>query len=115
MNSNAGRAPFTQRAIRILRSIPAGRVATYGQVAALAGGPGGARQVVRLLHSLSSSECLPWHRIVNAKGAIALAEGAGFEMQKALLEAEGIRVSPDGRIDLNRHLWSPSLEDDPLP
>ncbi len=112
---NSRRAPFTERAIDIIRAIPAGKVATYGQVAALAGCPGGARQVVRVLHSLSGSEGLPWHRIVNAKGEIALAEGAGFETQKALLESEGVPLTRKGAIDMDRHLWSPRFDGDSVP
>ncbi len=100
-------APFTTRAIAVIRAIPAGKVASYGQVAALAGSPGGARQVVRILHSLSAREGLPWHRVVTSTGEIALPEGGGLEAQKAALKAEGIRLDPKGRIDLSRHQWSP--------
>ncbi len=109
-SGNSRRAPFTARAMDIIRAIPAGKVATYGQVAALAGCPGGARQVVRVLHSLSGCEKLPWHRVINGKGFIALPEGAGFELQKSILESEGVDVRPGGRIDLDRHLWSPRFD-----
>ncbi len=104
------RAPFTQRALEIIRSIPRGRVASYGQVAALAGSPHGARQVVRVLHSLSRSERLPWQRVVSSRGRISLPRGAGFEVQRRLLRAEGVRVTPEGVIDLSRHGWKPSLD-----
>jgi methylated-DNA-protein-cysteine methyltransferase-like protein len=104
-------APFTTRAIAVIRAIPAGKVATYGQVAALAGSPGGARQVVRILHALSSREGLPWHRVINGLGAIALPEGGGREEQKAALESEGVRVDGKGRIDMSRHRWSPRFKD----
>lgn len=72
--------PFTQDVVTIIRAIPAGRVATYGQIARLAGNPRAARQVVRILHSMSQAERLPWHRVVNAKGEIS----QGIEQQLAL-------------------------------
>ena len=109
----AGRyAPFTARAILIIRSIPPGKVATYGQVAGVAGSPLAARQVVRVLHTLSRTESLPWHRVISSTGAIALHRGAGFEIQKGLLESEGVKVNGDGKIDLKRHLWVPRLGDE---
>ncbi len=105
-------APFTQRAIRVIRGIPRGRVATYGLVAAAAGSPLGARQVARILHSLSRKERLPWHRVIGSPGAIRLRRGLGFETQRALLRKEGVSVSPRGRVDLGRFLWKPRLADD---
>lgn len=82
---------LSERIITLIRSIPRGRVAAYGQVAALAGAPNGARQVARLLHSSSEKHGLPWHRVLNAQGRISLPPGGGFELQKKLLEAEGVR------------------------
>jgi methylated-DNA-protein-cysteine methyltransferase related protein len=104
-------APFTARAVRIIRSIPRGKVASYGQVAGIAGSPHAARQVVRVLHALSRVERLPWHRVISSGGTISLPRGAGFEEQKALLEAEGIAVKDDGRVDVERHHWVPRLRD----
>jgi methylated-DNA-protein-cysteine methyltransferase-like protein len=101
-------APFTARAIEIIRAIPRGRVATYGQIAAAAGSPMGARQIVRILHSLSGKENLPWHRVISSQGRIALEPGGGFELQKAILESEKVEVKSDGRIELGRYLWSPT-------
>ncbi|MEG0679702.1 MAG: MGMT family protein [Carnobacterium sp.] len=60
--------PFTKRAIAIMKSIPSGKVMTYGQVAESAGNKKGARQVVRILHSMSKKYEIPWHRIINSKG-----------------------------------------------
>ena len=91
--------PFTQEVVDIIRSIPAGRVMTYGQVARLAGNPRAARQVVRILHSLSQTEHLPWHRVLNAKGEISL---DGDEQQLAL-EAEGIVFDRTGKLSLSRY------------
>jgi methylated-DNA-protein-cysteine methyltransferase-like protein len=102
-------APFTARAIHVIRSIPRGKVATYGQVAGVAGSPLAARQVVRVLHALSRRESLPWHRVISSTGAIALPRGAGFEVQKGLLESEGVKVTREGKIELKKHLWVPRL------
>ncbi len=91
--------PFTQEVVGIIRSIPAGRVMTYGQVARLAGNPRVARQVARILHILSRTEHLPWHRVLNAKGEISL---DGDEQQLAL-EAEGIVFDRPGKLSLSRY------------
>jgi methylated-DNA-protein-cysteine methyltransferase related protein len=89
---------FTQRIIAAIKSVKRGQVTSYGAIAAAAGNPGGARQVVRVLHACSEKEGLPWHRIVRKDGSIALPRGGGFERQKALLEAEGVVVDGAGRI-----------------
>jgi len=102
-------APFTARAVRIIRAIPRGKVATYGLVAAVAGSPLAARQVVRVLHSLSRKEHLPWHRVINSRGSISLPRGAGFERQRALLRSEGVAVTGAGGVDMKRHLWVPRV------
>jgi len=102
-------APFTARALAVLKAIPRGKVATYGLVAAAAGSPLGARQVVRILHSLSRRERLPWHRVIGGRGSISLPRGLGFETQRALLRREGVKVTPEGRVDLVRYLWRPTL------
>ncbi len=81
-------------------------MATYGQIAALAGNPRAARQVVRVLHSSSGKDKLPWHRVVNRQGRIALKPNQGYEMQKGLLEGEGIRFDDGDSIPLDRYLWS---------
>jgi methylated-DNA-protein-cysteine methyltransferase related protein len=96
---------FTQKALKIISHIPKGRVLTYGRAAALAGNPTGARQISRLLHSMSKKHDLPWHRIVNAKGKISLKPSQGYELQKALLESEGIEFSKSNAIDLKVYLW----------
>ncbi len=98
---------FTQRALDLIRNIPRGRVTTYGRVACLAGKPRGARQVSRLLHSMSGKYDLPWHRVINAQGRISLPRSRGYELQRALLEEEGIVFSPSGQVDLSLFLWQP--------
>jgi len=99
---------FHERAKEVIRSIPRGKVATYGQVAACAGNPRGARQVVWALNSCPEKDGLPWHRVVNRLGRISLKPGQGFELQRKLLEQEGVKFDNNDTIDLNRFLWSPS-------
>ena len=96
---------FHALAIAAIRRIPEGRVATYGQIAKLCGNPRAARQVVRVLHSCSKKERLPWHRVINAKGRISLFPGRGYELQQALLRDEGVEFRLDGSIDLERFGW----------
>jgi len=98
---------FTIRVIEAIRTIPPGRVATYGQIAGMAGNLRAARQVARILHACSHTQGLPWHRVVNREGRIALAASRGYEDQKRLLETEGVRFDGTGRIDLERFLWRP--------
>jgi len=98
---------FHDRVIAAIKSVPRGKVASYGQIAAFAGGPRAARQVVRILHSSSRKHRLPWHRIVNSQGRISLKPGQGYEEQKARLTAEGVKFSLDDRIDLSKFLWTP--------
>jgi methylated-DNA-protein-cysteine methyltransferase related protein len=90
----------------VVRRIPRGRVATYGQIAALAGLPGHARQVGYALHALRSSTALPWQRVVNASGAISLRPMNGGISQRMLLEREGVRFS-GARIPLKAFGWRP--------
>jgi methylated-DNA-protein-cysteine methyltransferase-like protein len=100
--------PFTCSVIDLVKKIPPGKVSTYGCIAALAGDPRAARQVVRILHSSSEKHELPWHRVVNRQGKIALRSRGGYEIQKMLLEKEGIQFDPQDRIDLDRFLWNPA-------
>ncbi|MCX6568171.1 MAG: MGMT family protein [Candidatus Aminicenantes bacterium] len=99
--------PFTRKAKEVIRAIPRGRVATYGQIAALAGRERAARGVAWVLHSSSAAAGLPWHRVINGRGGISLGHGRGFEEQKKKLIAEGVAVGHGGRIDLKRFQWSP--------
>lgn len=99
--------PFTEKVKKLIKRTPRGKVATYGQIAALAGSPAGARQVSRILHSCSRKDNLPWHRIVNRKGKISLEPGNGFEIQMQLLIEEGVVFDGNGIIDFDRFLWKP--------
>lgn len=92
--------PFTRAVIEQIKSIPPGKVMTYGGVAGAAGSPRAARQVVRILHSMSAKYELPWHRVVNAKGEIALHDDESRFLQQSLLEDEGVEIGIGGRIDL---------------
>jgi methylated-DNA-protein-cysteine methyltransferase-like protein len=99
--------PFTKKTLQVIKSIPEGRVLSYGRVAALAGNPRGARQVSRILSSMSNKYDLPWHRVVNSMGKISMPRGRGYELQRALLESEGVGFSIAGIIDFKRFLWQP--------
>ena len=97
---------FYNKTVNIIRQIPYGKVATYRQLALLAGNPKSARQVAWILHSSSGKESLPWHRIINSKGMISLKPGYGYELQKKLLEDEGIVFDEKNIIDLCRYSWN---------
>lgn len=82
---------------------------TYGQIAKLAGSPRGARQVVRILHSMSKKHQLPWHRVINSKGELGLKEDEYYSIQRLSLESEGVEFSLNGSINLNTYLFHPEL------
>jgi methylated-DNA-protein-cysteine methyltransferase-like protein len=92
----------TVRIIQAIKAIPKGKVSSYRDVALAAGLPNGARQTVRVLHSLYEKFDLPWHRVIRSTGGIALASGEGRELQISLLQAEGVEVSDDGRVDMEK-------------
>jgi methylated-DNA-protein-cysteine methyltransferase related protein len=98
-------ASFTVRVMGIIRSVPSGKVTTYGAVALAAGDPRGARQVARILHACSTKEELPWHRVVNRLGKISLPRFSGYDLQRQLLEEEGICFDRSDVIDLELFMW----------
>jgi methylated-DNA-protein-cysteine methyltransferase-like protein len=98
---------FSERAKSIIKCVPKGKVASYGQIAAYAGNPLGAKQVAYVLHSSSKKDKLPWHRIINGKGRISLPVGDGYETQKRLLKREGIKFGTDDQVDLEIFQWRP--------
>ncbi|WP_145047401.1 MGMT family protein [Paenibacillus xylanexedens] len=102
--------PFTQNVVSIISSIPEGKVMTYGQIAAHAGSPRAARQVVRILHSMSRKERLPWHRVVNAKGEISIPDEHSRLIQETELISEGVEFKLDGTIDLVLFGYQPEPE-----
>ena len=91
----------------VIRRIPLGWVATYGQVAAMAGMPRRARLVGRVLQRLDPGTKIPWHRVVNAKGEVSfsLSRNGGDILQRRLLEKEGLRFDARNRLDLERCRW----------
>ncbi|MGI9432203.1 MAG: MGMT family protein [Myxococcota bacterium] len=99
-----------ERIYRVVKRVPKGRVATYGQIAELAELPRQARQVGYALHALSgdASGTVPWQRGVNARGEVSERAVRGHEpVQRAMLEAEGVVFGGNGRIDLARYRWAP--------
>lgn len=93
---------------RVVRRIPVGQVATYGQIAALAGMPGAARQVGWALHALRPEDDVPWQRVINARGEVSSRGYREIEdLQRSLLESEGVDFDSKGRIDLARYSWQP--------
>lgn len=83
-------------------------MATYGQIASLAGLPGHARQVGYALHALDDDSTVPWHRVINARGEISPRREPGWErLQRAMLEAEGVRLDRRQRVPLERYRWTP--------
>ena len=96
------------RIYAVVRRIPRGRVATYGQVARLAGLPGHARQVGYALHAMATERPVPWHRVINARGEVSRRSYPGSdEAQRRFLEREGVEFDARGRIDLARFQWRP--------
>ena len=94
----------TQKIIDEILSIPKGRVSSYRDIAMKAGLVNGARQTVRALHSMSEKHSLPWHRVIRSDGSIAL-DNEGKNMQIALLKSEGVAVSNDGKVDMEKYGW----------
>lgn len=97
---------FTQRVVILINNIPFGKVATYGQIADLAGNRFAARQVVWALNSQTGKHKLPWHRVINSRGKIGLT-GEGYKEQKKLLLKEGIIFNERDKINFREFLWKP--------
>lgn len=91
---------FTKLVIKIIKEIPEGKVKSYGEIAKIAGKPRGAREVSRILYSCTKKYKLPWQRVINSQGKISLT-GTGGEIQKEILESEGIRFDKSGKIIMN--------------
>ena len=114
VRTDAERAAGWEPIYRVVRRIPRGLVATYGQVAALAGRPGHARQVGYALSALPAGSDVPWQRVINARGEVserspmAGPSGSREGYQRHLLEEEGVVFTLAGRIDLARHRWRPA-------
>jgi methylated-DNA-protein-cysteine methyltransferase-like protein len=108
MTPGAGSGSFG-RIYRVVSRIPRGRVATYGQVARLAGLPGRARLVGYALAALDDRSPLPWHRVVNARGQVSKRSGGGPDetVQRLRLERERVAFGAEGSVPLNRFRWRP--------
>ena len=96
---------MTLNIIALIQNIPKGKVLTYGKIAKLAGNPRAARQVAWTLNSSTEKYGLPWHRVINSKGLIALNSEEGRNQQKCMLIQEGIEFIDEFKIDLNKYLW----------
>ena len=108
--SSASKTGTYARIYAVIRRLPRGRVATYGQIAALAGIPGHARQVGYALSALPEGSRVPWHRVINAKGEVSPRSEPGIDSeQRPLLVAEGVVFDHRGRVSLARFRWRPRV------
>jgi methylated-DNA-protein-cysteine methyltransferase-like protein len=96
---------FRERVLELIASIPEGRVMTYGQLAEVAGMPRHARAVGDILHGLSTDTDLPWWRVINAGGKISTYKVGSGELQRGLLEQEGVQFDANGKIKLEQYRW----------
>ena len=102
---------FKSQILKIVSSIPHGHVASYGQVALMAGMPRGARQVGWILNQLPTETDVPWWRVINNTGRITIkGSWADSELQKSLLESEGIEVENLGEIEIEKYRWRPDVD-----
>ena len=101
---------FRDQVLALVKTIPVGKVATYGQIARLAGAPRAARQVGAALNGVKEHEDVPWQRVISSTGYLSTFKIGYGELQRALLEAEGVSVNDDNRVDLCRYAWHPDDE-----
>lgn len=98
--------PFTKKVLAYIKKIPSGKVASYGQIAALSGKPQGSRGVGWILHSCTRSHQLPWQRVLGSTGKISFPSySKEFKEQRRLLGREGVIVSENGKVDLEKYGW----------
>ncbi|MDP6977373.1 MAG: MGMT family protein [Myxococcota bacterium] len=113
-DAKAPAASNYRRIYAVVRRIPRGKVATYGQVAELAELRGHARQVGYALHATPDDVEIPWQRVINAKGEVSTRVDPMMEgLQRSLLEAEGVVFDRHGRVDLDRFRWRAGLDSEP--
>lgn len=98
---------FKDVVIKLIKSIPFGRVTTYGTIAVLAGSPKSAREVGYILHAMTDKHQLPWQRVINRHGFLSVRGGDVNikSVQKALLEQEGVEVTDSFMVDLEKYGW----------
>jgi methylated-DNA-protein-cysteine methyltransferase-like protein len=95
-----------ERIFEVVSRIPRGRVATYGQVAELAGIPGQPRRTGYALSALPSGSGIPWHRVINAQGKISFPpQSKHYKLQRRLLKQEGVVFDKSARINMERFRW----------
>lgn len=102
-------SPVYRRIYDVVKRIPKGKVSTYGQIATLTqcSGP---RQVGYALHGTPKGESIPWHRVINSQGRISLPKGSeSHDIQRLLLESEGIVIDETGKVSLKKFQWKPSV------
>jgi methylated-DNA-protein-cysteine methyltransferase-like protein len=97
---------FFEQVHALVRCIPAGRVASYGQIARLLDQPHAARTVGWALQGVPEGSDVPWQRVINAAGRISIPDPEGAAEQRRLLEAEGVVFGPDDRVDMERFGWA---------
>lgn len=106
MSNNLQNAKLYDRIYAVVKQIPAGRVGTYGQVAAIVGPGCTARQVGYAMSALQTNEAeVPWQRVINAQGKISLRDGSGPILQQVLLEKEGVQFDADRRVNFDEVGW----------
>ncbi len=99
---------FYRQVYDLVRKIPSGKIANYGQIAGMLGKPHGARAVGYALNALRGGKVfppVPWHRVINYQGKISLPPGGGFETQRDLLVEEGIEFDEDAACNFEGHRW----------
>lgn len=114
MHESAHLRELYRRIYAVIRKIPRGAVATYGQVAELAGIPGGARIAAAALKTSKPADRLPWQRVIGkaskVRGRVAIHDPIGAAIQRNLLEEEGIYIAETGLIPLDVHGWLPAQQ-----
>lgn len=106
---------FFDKVYSLVKEIPKGKVATYGQIAKMLNAPRFSQIVGFALHSNPDQKTIPCHRVVNREGRICSGFAfGGDEAQRKLLESEGVRVDKDGVVDLKKYLWNPETENNPM-
>jgi methylated-DNA-protein-cysteine methyltransferase related protein len=97
---------FQSAVCEIVRKCPRGKVISYGAVAAMAGNPRAARAVGTVMQTLPDATKVPWWRVINSRGEVSMRDiGHGPAIQRKLLEGEGVRFSPAGRVDWEKYGW----------
>ena len=106
---------FQALVLDLIKAIPAGKVATYGQIAAMAGAPRNARQVGDILNGVKDNPGdIPWQRVINASGGISTYKVGVGDLQTKLLESEGVTFNPNGTVNLSVYRWQPDEEGEQL-